>query len=173
MTGRNRTGADLWQWKPMKGLKRHWELYRRGEAVAGLRFENAFGSLATGRWGEQAWTLKRAGFLHPYVTVRRAGSERELGRARLSWSGSAEIEIGKVSYRLVGGTWRSERTWLDRKGATLAVIRPKSSARLSGSVEIPPGVEEHVDLPLLLVLGWYLQVLADEEHAAMMASVAG
>ncbi len=173
MTAKSRTGTVRWQWKPMKGVRRHWALYRGGEPAGGLRFENAFGSLATGRWADQAWTFKRAGFLHPYVTVRRAGSERELTRVQLSWSGHAQLEVGRAPYRLIGGTWRAERTWVDRKGATLAVIRPKSTLRLAGTVEVPPTVEEHVDLPLLLVLGWYLQVLAEEEHAALMASAIG
>jgi len=170
MTAKPKAGAARWQWKPMKGLRRHWELYRAGEPIGGLRFENAFGSLATGRFRDEAWTFKRAGFLHPYVTVRRAGSERELSRAILSWSGNAQLEVGRAPYRLVGGTWRSDRTWVDRKGATLATIRPKSALKLSGTVEVPDAIDDHVDLPLLLVLGWYLQVLAEEEHAAVIAA---
>lgn len=170
MTAKKKESAARWQWKPMKGLRRHWELYRDGEPIGGLRFENAFGSRATGRMGDESWTFKRGGFLHPYVTVRRAGSERELSRAQLSWSGNAELEIGRAPYRLVGSAWRSERTWVDRKGATLATIRPKSTLKLSGTVDIPEGVDDHVDLPLLLLLGWYLQVLAEEEHAAVIAA---
>jgi hypothetical protein len=45
-----------------------------GSAVATLRFENSYGSLATGQCEPAPWSFKMSGFLSPEISVREAGA---------------------------------------------------------------------------------------------------
>jgi hypothetical protein len=83
------------EWRQPELLRRFNQLTQDGQEIATLRFENSYGSLATGEYGPAKWTLKRTGFLSPKISVREAGSETNLAlfHSRLDghWLGGLQL----------------------------------------------------------------------------------
>ena len=155
-------------WAPSPSSSRRFELRAGGEVAASLTFDKAVGSLATGRASAGTWTFKRAGFLQPCVTVRDIGSEYDLAVFRPTWTGSGDVEFrsgARVHWRPFG-FWNSEWGFVrgDARVATFHWL--PETAELDVRVEFPPATVEFKELPILLLLGWYLRVLAHQETAA-------
>lgn len=160
--------SDRLVWAPSSTSSRRFELRSGDEVAATLTFDKAVGSLATGRAHAGAWTFKRAGFLHPCVTVRDLGSEYDLAVFRPTWTGSGDVEFGSgtlVHWRPFG-FWNSEWGFVRRDARLLTFHWLPETAALDARVEFPPAALEFRELPILLLLGWYLRVLAYQEAAA-------
>jgi hypothetical protein len=156
-------------WVQFQAAKRQYEL-RVGDAVAAtLRWENAWGSLATGETAEGQWTLKRAGFLRPRVTVRVAGSDPDVAVLLLGWGGSGDVRLADGRQFLWAPTsfWHSEWAFTTSGGEPLLVFKPKFALmRSETEIEIKAQALSLPELSLLAILGWYLMVLINEEVAA-------
>jgi hypothetical protein len=155
-------------WAPSATSSRRFELRAGEEVVASLTFDKAVGSLATGRTAAGTWTFKRAGFLQPCVTVREIGSEYDLAVFRPTWTGSGDVEFRsgvRVHWRPFG-FWNSEWGFV-RGDARLTTFHwMPETAELDVRVEFPPAALDLKELPILLLLGWYLRVLSYQEAAA-------
>lgn len=166
------------QWVQPRFADRHFELHGPGELVGSLRWERALGTLATGEYRGKRWTFKRVGFWNPRVTVRREGSPDNLGVFHASvWGGGTLSLSSKRSY-----DWRPVNTWMTRwafaddGGRNLFVMREGKDEggladmfKTQAVVEIEPGGDDSSELPLLILLGWYLFILRQEETVVVAA----
>jgi len=155
-------------WAPSPSSSRRFELRAGGEVAASLTFDKAVGSLATGRASAGTWTFKRAGFLQPCVTVRDIGSEYDLAVFRPTWTGSGDVEFRsgtRVHWRPFG-FWNSEWGFVRGDARLLTFLWLPETAELDVRVEFPPAALDLGEFPILLLLGWYLRVLAYQETAA-------
>lgn len=149
-------------WAPASTSSRRFELRAGSDVAATLTFDKAVGSLATGRTGAGAWTFKRAGFLQPCVTVRDLGSEYDLAIFRPTWTGSGDVEFARgarVHWRPFG-FWNSEWGFVRHDLRLVTFHWLPETAALDARVEFPPAALELEELPVLLLLGWYLRVLS-------------
>jgi hypothetical protein len=161
------TSRDL-VWVRPSSKARAYELRAQEDVIATLRWQKGTLAEATAADGDH-WTFKRAGFWHPRVTVRAAGSEVDLAVFRASWTGSGVLELppGRAFHWSAVNFWRSRWAWHDADGQPLALFKSSGHGRTPamGRVEIAPAAAAIPELTLLLLLGWYLMVLRIQDES--------
>jgi hypothetical protein len=151
-------GRELHWVQAGKGLA--FELRAADEVAGRLRWERL--SLAGGEMGGQRWTFKREGFWHPRVTVRVPGSEANVALFHPSWTrgGTLELEACRQVRFGTANFWAAQWDWSDESGLPLAHFRNHGKGfKLEAQVVIEDHATGSRDMPLLVVLGWYLLVL--------------
>lgn len=139
-------------------------------SVGELSFTSPFGSLATGKTAHGTWTFKREGFLHPRVSIRRAGSDVTIGILALSMSGGGVLTLaGGGEYRLLASGW-SRKHWCFQKIGDTVIGFERSGDKAKVTIGTPNASPETVSI--LCLLGRYMPVLADADDAAIAASTA-
>jgi len=165
--------APSFEWVPAKGSKRTYEL-RCGNQVAGwIRWPKMFGSLAEAQFGERQWTFKRGGFLRPHVTVRLAATGEDAGVLEHSWTGGGMLHManGRSFPWDRKGLWSHRFAFCDASGSELVVVEPKVGLlRRTGKVQVSQKAEQLPELPVLLLLGWYVTMLMADEDAAVVVT---
>ena len=149
-----------------------------GEILARLTWKNPWSSLATGEAADGMWTLKRAGFLRPKVTLRKAGTDSNTAEMQMSWNGGGEVILANGSrfqFRRLG-FWNPELNVFSEAGKEILSVKLNHSGR-EGSVILKPAQEDVETKSLLAILSWYVIVLASEYdtgyEGAIVAIMAG
>lgn len=158
-------------WMQPAARKRDHELLAGDEVVATLRFQR--GSLADAEAAGGHWSFKRQGFWHPTVTVRTAGSDADIAVFHPRWVGGGTLEFadGRPLRLSSANFWQSEWVWQEKEQPLIRFKGRHGLIKANGAVEIPPEAVRLPDLPLLVLLGWYLILLyADDAAAASSAS---
>ena len=162
-------------WVQPKTFERQFELRAGGKLFGTLRLEKALGTLATAHAATGTWTFKRSGFLNPRVTVREAGGETD---AAVFWprvwgGGWLDYPTGKRFQWKSMNFWGSAWAFTGMQGETVFTMRPGSEeSRLSdllknqALVDVDAHAYDLTELPLLLMLGWYLMIMQHEESTA-------
>lgn len=167
--------GDL-MWMQTGAISRYHEL-RAGDSVfAQLEFRKAFGSLASGKTGQGAWTFKRRGFLHATVGVRKADSNEDLMVYEPNWSGRrGQIHTATgVTYNWEAANfWGTEWVLSKPRGPKLAYFRNKGVVRSAAEVTLSDEAYADPGLVLLLMLCWYLILLYMMDAAAASTAAIG
>jgi hypothetical protein len=173
-------GANL-EWREPKATVQHYELHAGKELCGTLDFRSAWGTLATAETAGGTWTFKRVGFLNPRVTVRAAGSDRDLAVYQPRFWGDGELALADgaaFQWRAVN-FWSTRWSFLDGASRPLVTFRSgvegqslKDIFRTQATVEIDPAASAHPRLPLLVALGWYLILLQHQDTATTAGTVA-
>jgi hypothetical protein len=162
-----------------KWTKRSYSLQEGGMELGRLDFTGSFGSLAEASIGGRRYTLKRTGFLHPRITVRRAELDQDIAGLAVEWGwgerkGVLEFMSG-LSLVLLGPSLK-QRRWafmLDER-EVVTFHRSSKTLGVSGTCslrEVPKGYD-----PLLICLiGWYFIILAvsEEDAGVVVVTMAG
>ena len=167
-------------WAQPSAMKRNFIL-RSGERIFGsLAFRSAFGSLADAISGNDSWTFKRVGFFSTRVTIRRAGSDIDIAIYQPRWTGSEGrllISGGHSYLWRVANFWATRYTFSDSQGNELVTYRSGSDEqnlsnllKQQARVEIALQAWQLPELDLLVILGWYLVVLQQEDASAVAAT---
>jgi hypothetical protein len=157
------------KWVQPDVIHRRYELRASDAVLATLHWENPWGSLATGVTSEGRWTLKRAGFLRPRVTVRVAGSDADAAIVTLHWGGTGDVRLADGhEFRWTHiSFWHSEWAFTSTSGEPLLVFKPNFALmRMEAEIEIRGQSLSLPELSLLALLGWYLMILIHEETTA-------
>jgi hypothetical protein len=164
------TGELMWV-QPAR-RKQEFELRAGDEVVGTLRFERS--SLAMGETADQSWTFKREGFWHPRITIRVPGSDANVAVFSPGWAGGGTLDIDGRQLRFVAANfWHSQWDWVDAQNKPVVHFKSHQGLlKTEGQVEIETEAIQSPDLPLLVVLGWYLLVLFARDAAASLAVVA-
>jgi len=160
-------------WTPVRG--RFFELRAGSEVLATLKWEKMVGSLATGKTADGSWTLKRGGFLRPYVTVRVAEAEADLAVLRHGARGEGRLQFsdGRGAFWRPTHQRRGEMAFADSSGTWLICFRPISKLfKFEVDVEIAPTALGLSELSLLALVGFYRLALQHDEDAAAAAAAA-
>lgn len=166
-------------WVQPRISERQFELRTQSGLLGTLHFENVFGTLANAFTADGRWTFKRVGFLNPRVTIREAGGTTDLAVYWPRLSGYGWLEFGKGNKYQWKPTnfWGSECGFFDIRDELVYVARPGQDhfklsdlVKTQALVEIGPSGRGSVDLPLLLMLGWYLMILQQEDAAVLVAT---
>jgi len=160
-------------WVQPRALERHYELRSGQQVFATLTWLKVFGSLAEAIMADGRFTLKRGGFLRPFVTIRDTVMGNDIAvlrmgmlrHATLEFSNGRRIEL--ISTRFWGFEWE----FIDENGMKLCKIRMKAAmTKNSAEVTIFEAVRKDRDLLIMLVIGWYTMVLMNDEAAATAAA---
>jgi hypothetical protein len=134
------------------------------------------GSLAEAEFGENRWTFKRGGFLRPRVTVRTNTAAEDAAVLELSFGGGGLLRVrsGRCFRWSRQGFWSHRFAFADDKGVELVIIEPKLGLlRRSGAAYVCEKAADLQELPLLLLLGWYVTMLISDDDAAAVAVCCG
>jgi hypothetical protein len=172
------TGASL-KWTRPKTLIRYHELRSDGGIYATLKWNKMFGSLAVGECREGRFTFKRAGFLRPFVTVRRENSINNLATMRFNsgsilmnaafgLNGVLEFETGhRYAFNRLS-FWKSRWAFVDEDGILLVTFDRRMKGKPSANVTINSDLTRIPYIHILLLIGWYVIMLDYEEAEATM-----
>ncbi len=164
------------QWIQPRAMVRHHELWSAQELYASLDWVQLLGSLAEASTADGTFTLKRGGFLLPYVTIREKGSDADLAVLSMGMfrHGTLEFPNGRKISLLSTRFWRLEWDLVDENGLTLCTISMNPTIlKHSADVTISEIARRDRDLLLMVVIGWYTMVLVQQERAAASSSAAG
>jgi hypothetical protein len=167
-------------WIHPKLLERRFELRAEDDLFATLEFETALGSLATAKAAAGNWTFKRVGFFRPQVTVRVQSAEDNLAIYRPKWAGAEgvlEFADGETFVWKLANFWATRYEIADTEGNSLVsykskVDKPSDLLKDQAQVEMSPQAREMGKLALLLLIGWYLIILQQEDVRATATAVA-
>jgi len=159
-------------WVQLRALKHEFELRSDEELYGTLRWEKAFGSLASATSEDGQWTFKRAGFLNPRVTIRQPGSDMDIAIFKPGWTGSGVLEFptGRRFQWECRDFWRLKWTFEEAGQELLRFKSRAGSMKMKVRVDLAPSVKNLAEASLLASLGMYLLVLMRDDSAA--ASVA-
>ena len=127
---------------------------RAGEEVVG-RLQLDASQRGDSDTADQRLTLKREGFLRPHVNIRVPGSQDNVGIFRTSWKkgGTLATDAGRQFRLRVPTLLKWQWTWTDIREKPLVHLKDE------GTVIIEPDAAALKEVPLLIVLGWYLLVV--------------
>lgn len=166
-------GSEL-SWNQPRALERYHELRSDQDVYATLTWLKVFGSLAEAQTAEGRLTLKRGGFMRPYVTIRDAAMDNDIAVLKIGMFGHGTIEFsnGKRITIISKRFWSYEWEFIDENGQILCTIRQRARVmKFSADVTFFKLVRKDRDLMAMLLMGWYAMVLMKEEAAAV--AVAG
>jgi hypothetical protein len=161
------------QWKQPHLTTSAYELKSNDELLATLKFNSAFGSLATGECADGKWTFKRVGFLNTHVSIRVAGTENDIAVFRNStWSqgGTLEFPDGR-RFNANSNFWHSKFEFTDENGEPIVRFTNIGGFKLHAELEILSAAGGLAQLPWIIILGWYLTVMMFHNDSAVAAVV--
>jgi hypothetical protein len=166
-------------WIETKGSGRAFELRtEEGEIIAALRIEKSCGTLATAEIAEENWTFKRVGFLNPRVTIRRSNSEEDVAMYEPRFWGDGILRFGDGHEYMWSPTnfWATQWAFLTPERLAIFTYKParektwKDIFKSQAVVDITSDGWREKNLGLLLLFGWYLVVMHEQEAAAGAAA---
>lgn len=170
---KNITRSNNLSWVQPSAFRMDYELRAGNDVAAGLRFRSAFGSFATGESADGCWTFKRVGFFQTRVTIRECGEETDIATfTNSTWSGGGTLELtGGTKILATTSFWRTKLEFTTESGSALVRFHTGGMIHLNATVEIDPAAAELKDLPLIVLLGWYLVVMMHNDAAASAAII--
>lgn len=161
------------KWVQPAGSKMEYELRAGDEVIAALRFRSSFGSFATATSADGTWTFKRVGFFQTKVTIRAAESDTDLAVfENNTWKSGGTLKFPNGREFLANTNfWANQWNFATESGEPLISYRKISGViHLSSAVEIHPLAKGMPEMPLMVMLGWYLILMLNMD-SALMASV--
>lgn len=173
-------GQEL-KWVQPSALKMIFELRTAPAGAADtqlagvLRFRSAFGTYATAESGDGCWTFKRVGFFQTHVAIRACQSEAEVGEFRNNtWSGGGTLTLpDRQEYYATTNFWQTRFQFQTEPGDPLVRFKTGGLLHLSSQVEILPAARFLPDMPLMVLLGWYLIIMMQADAGSTTAATAG
>lgn len=136
--------------------------------VATLRFPKLLSSQAEGSIGGRYYSLTRKGILHPVASVVQSPFDQEVATMSLKGGGGQlELNDGRRFTLVREGMFKNSWSFRDERGAELVSFKVPAFKLRIGEVTVSPAVMSDKQLPLLLLMGWYVIVpLLDQAGGA-------
>ncbi|MBI5029186.1 MAG: hypothetical protein HZB51_01565 [Chloroflexi bacterium] len=160
-------GREL-KWEQPSTLKMEYELRADEELAATLCFKNSFGSFATAASADGTWTFKRVGFWQTRATIRSIGANIDLAVFKNNtWSGGGTLEFPDGRKYLANTNfWQTHYEFKTEAGESLFAYRNIGGVlHASSHVRIEPCAAAIAELPWVVMLGWYLIVMMQQDAA--------
>lgn len=156
------------RWVQPNTFKMYYELRAKDELAATLHFRSAFGTFATAESEDGCWTFKRVGFFQTHVTIRSCDSGNELaGFHNNTWSGGGTLEFSDGrEYPATSNFWQTRFEFQTIASDPLVRFKTSGLIHLSAQVEILPAASPLPELPLMVLLGWYLILMMQNDSTA-------
>jgi hypothetical protein len=157
-------------WQQPQAFKCEYELRAGDELLGTLRRTGAFGMPMEAEIGASRFTLKPGGFFRSRITVREAGATGEpavFGRNGFLERGELALPDGRGYRWKMMSFWSSRWAFLDDSDRPLVSFTSRNRFLRTGcEVEIGPGALARPELPVLVLLGWYLLLRMRANSAA-------
>jgi hypothetical protein len=162
-------------WNQPNLFKMEYELRQQDEHLARLHFPSGFKALANGDCTDGTWSFERVGVINMKVLVRLPENDTPI--ATLDYK-THHIELSDGQhYPAKVNFWQTEYTFEVESGLPLLKITSKGVIHPALDVEISPSAASQLPqpspLPWMILLGWYLVVMAHNDSATVTAATAG
>jgi len=157
------------EWRQAEFLHRAYQLMDKGQELGLLVFESSSGSRATANCGGHAWTFKRTGFFATRVTVREPGSDDDLAVFTTTWTGGGSVTFnwGPCYHLRKKNFWGTEWAFEGADGtAAVSLSGVHGVFKEGGAASVAPSAAGLPETPVLLLLIWYVRILANEDAGA-------
>jgi hypothetical protein len=167
-------------WEQPKASQRNFLLRSEKSVFAQLFFRSGFSTKAEATTGEEKWTFNRVGFFSTRVIIRQVDSDVDLATYQPRWTGTQ----GQV--RLLTGeefnwsvaNFMNTRFTIRREGGNELINYVSSSRsrkftnifKQEARVVIDPEAWQIKQLPILVLIGWYLVILNKDDSAVVAAT---
>jgi hypothetical protein len=161
-------------WSQHSAFKSEFELRFGGELVATLRLPRMIGTVGVAESGDGSWTFERIGFWKMRTVVKASGSTEELANyTSNAWKpgGVLQLPSGK-RFTFWRSGWKGISEFRTEEGEPLFQVRYGGSFRVSASVRINRKALQIPELPWMVLLAFYMGVMARRD-AAKHAAAAG
>ena len=162
-------------WSQPNAFKEEYELTSDIGQLGTLNFRSSWGTLAVAETADGCWTFKRVGFFSTRVSIRRCDSEVEVASFRNNtWSGGGTLELpdGRV-YRASTNFWQTKLELVnDRDDVILRYQDVGGFFRRSATMAIDPAATLLTELPMIVMLSWYLLIMMYRDSTASAGAVA-
>ncbi len=157
------------KWKKLSFFRRSFELRAEDQRFGTLEWESILSNQASGEIAGSPWTFRRHGLLKATVTLRRPGTETAAGIFRYGWSGDGilDLEDGRRYQWRRLSFWGCRWAFVDDAGNEK--VRFRLEGFLHGCASVDLSDDQDGDIPILVLLGWYLRVLAEGDAAVVAA----
>jgi hypothetical protein len=155
---REAAGQDL-EWKRVKWWKREFEL-RSGDEVLAKLYKQKGTSGVIGEATDGQWTFKRRSFWNGDIVITELAYQAEIGIAKRGRKKSLAFADGRTLTLKKTSIWRHQWVWLNDDETPLVHFQSNKHLLLE------PAALSFPELSLLVILGWHLIVLQQEEEAA-------
>lgn len=162
-------------WTQPNAFKEEYEL-KSGAALLGtLNFRSSWGTLAVAETANGCWTFKRVGFFTTRVSIRRCDSETEVASFRNNtWSGGGTLEMpdGRL-FRASTNFWQTRlELATDRDELILRYEDIGGFFKRTATLVIESAAASLTDLPMVVMISWYLLVMMYRDSTAAAAATA-
>jgi hypothetical protein len=119
------------------------------------------------------WSFERKGLWKPYIEIRSLGTGEEPARFKHKGHGGDLVyEDGRV-YHWQPANWSGRKwLWIDWEDQPVLGIELTGSFTLRGDIQLDPDLTSQKAPSLLLFLGWYLIIAAQDDDVSAAVSVA-
>ncbi|HET9211305.1 MAG TPA: hypothetical protein VFR03_12940 [Thermoanaerobaculia bacterium] len=156
-------------WQQPQAFKCEYELRAGDELLGAIRKTRRFSAAMEAEIGDTRFTFEPAGFFRSRVAVREADAAGEPAVFQAGFCGGGQLLLpdGR-SYRWkMTSFWGSRWAFLDDSDRPLVSFRPRNRVfRTGAGVEIGPGALRMPELPVLVLLGWYLLLRIRQDSAS-------
>lgn len=164
-----RTDGLRWSQSSALKLKEESELRAGADLGGTLKLRSMLGTLATAESADGCWTFKRVGFFQNRATIRARGSERDVAVFKNNtWTAGGTLEFPDgPTFRATTNFWLTSLEFRTDTDEPLVRLKYGGFFRRSADVEISSQARAVVQLPLLVLFGWYLLVMLDRDAGAV------
>lgn len=169
-------GKEHLSWVQPRATHQMFELRLKDDIYGTLHFPKSVGSLAEAETAVGKWTFKRVGFFTTRITVRRSGEENDLAVFKpnlMASSGILEFAGGKNFQWQAANFWQTKFEFKDEAGEVIVTFRSgmedhklKDWFKTQARVEISEEKYDFEELPVMILLGWYLIIVLQLDSAA-------
>jgi len=162
------------KWSQPSMMKQHYELRVGDELAATLSFPNKFRCAASGESADGCWDFRREGPMHSSIVIGPCGSSQEIAVFKKSWWkswGTLELPDGRT-YRTASNLWASRYSFLDRDEHPLIELKNCGVLHRAATLTIARRAIDIPEMPMMVILAWYLDVLMQNDSAAVAGMAA-
>jgi hypothetical protein len=129
------------------------------------------GRFATADSGDGSWTFKRLGWCGNRVTIRATGQATDLAEFRKNlWTPGGELTFAHgPRFRAAMNFWMTSLAIATETNEPLLRFQRRGFCFRSADVEVL--AKDVPELPILVVFGWYLSLMFEQDAGAVVAVV--
>jgi hypothetical protein len=162
------------KWSQPRAFKQEYELRAGDELAATLIFPRSLRSDAIGESADGSWDFQREGPLHPRILIRVSGSPDEIAVFRKSaWKscGTLAFPDGRT-FRTASNIWASRYSFVDATGDPIVELKNCGVLHRAANLTLAQRARDLPELPMMVMLAWYLDVLMQNDTVAVTTMVA-
>ena len=161
-------------WKQTGFGVREFELFSGEDLEARLYWPKWLSDFAVAECGDGRWGMDRVGFFRDRAVAMDAGTDTEVASVTFDWAGDSKIKLsnGRKYQFFKTGILSNNWSFVDENEDMLFEIR--EGMRLfkhDAEIDLQVGVIMIQELPLLILLSWYLGYMQLQDAAAAAAAV--